>query len=33
MKGVMPAHISVRKNAIVMITRNLDVQGVIVNGT
>ena len=33
MKGVMPAHISVRKNARAMITRNLDVQGGIVNGT
>ena len=33
MKEVMPAHISVRKNARVMITRNLDVQGGIVNGT
>jgi hypothetical protein len=33
MKDVMPALISVRKNARVMITRNLDVQGGIVNGT
>jgi hypothetical protein len=30
---VMPEIISVRKNARVMITRNLDVQGGIVNGT
>jgi hypothetical protein len=33
MKGVMSAHISVRKNARVMISRNLDVEGGIVNGT